>query len=116
MTKPNQLQISLDSKIAKDFGIKLGDTFTLNIYGREIEGKVINFRLVNYRDLSINFAMLLNPQFAQTIPHEYLSTVKFDKINNFKEIDFLYNIIHKMDLKIEELERTNFNLKKKIII
>ena len=89
LTKPNQLQISLDSKVAKDFGIKLGDTFTLNIYGREIEGKVINFRLVDYRDLSINFAMLLNPQFAQTIPHEYLSTVKFDKIHNFKEIDFL---------------------------
>ena len=89
LTKPNQLQISLDSKVAKDFGIKLGDTFTLNIYGREIEGKVINFRLVDYRDLSINFAMLLNPQFAQTIPHEYLSTVKFDKIDNFKEIDFL---------------------------
>ena len=33
--------------------------------------------------------MLLNPQFAQTIPHEYLSTVKFNKIDNFKEIDFL---------------------------
>ena len=58
-SQPNKLQISLDSKVAKDFGVKIGDKFTLRIYGREIEGEVVNFRLVNYQDLSINFAMLL---------------------------------------------------------
>ena len=65
LSKPNQLQISLDAKVAKDFNIQLGDIFTLNIYGREIDGEVINFREVDYRDLSINFAMLFNPQFAK---------------------------------------------------
>ena len=89
LSKPNKLQISLDSKVANDFGVKLGDTFVLNIYGREIEGKVTNFRFVDYRDLSINFAMLLNPQFAKRIPHEYLSTVKFDKIEKFNDAEFL---------------------------
>ena len=59
LSKPNQLQISLDSKVAKDFNIKLGDIFTLNIYGREIDGEIVNFREVDYRDLSINFACLL---------------------------------------------------------
>ena len=33
LSKPNQLQISLDAKVAKDFNIQLGDIFTLNIYG-----------------------------------------------------------------------------------
>jgi len=79
----------LDSEVAKDFDIKLGDIFTLNIYGREIEGKIINFRSVDYRDLSINFAMLLNPQFANTIPHEYLATAKFRDPTKFKEIKLL---------------------------
>ena len=83
------MQISLDSKVANDFGIKLGDKFVLNIYGREIEGEVTNFRFVDYRDLSINFAMLLNPQFAKNIPHEYLSTVKFDNIEKFNDTEFL---------------------------
>ncbi len=78
LSKPNQLQISLDAKVAKDFNIQLGDIFTLNIYGREIDGEVINFREVDYRDLSINFAMLFNPQFAKKIPHEYLATTKFN--------------------------------------
>ena len=85
LSKPNKLQISLDSEIAKDFNIKLGDIFTLNIYGREIEGKIVNFRAVDYRDLSINFAMLFNPQFANTIPHEYLATAKFKDQTKFKE-------------------------------
>ena len=88
-SQPNKLQISLDSKVAKDFGVKIGDKFTLRIYGREIEGEVINFRLVNYQDLSINFAMLLNPQFAKNIPHEYLSTIKFKNTENFNEVNFL---------------------------
>ncbi len=88
-SQPNKLQISLDSKVAKDFGVKIGDKFTLRIYGREIEGEVVNFRLVNYQDLSINFAMLLNPQFAKNIPHEYLSTIKFKETENFNEVNFL---------------------------
>ncbi len=88
LSKPDQLQISLDAKVAKDFNILLGDIFTLNVYGREIEGKVINFREVDYRDLSINFAMLFNPQFAKNIPHEYLATAKFSS-NKFDETEML---------------------------
>ena len=89
LSKPNQLQISLDAKVAKDFNIELGDIFTLNIYGREIDGEIVNFREVDYRDLNINFAMLFNPQFAKKIPHEYLATAKFKKPDNFDETKML---------------------------
>ena len=88
VNKPNELQISLDAKVARDFNIQLGDIFTLNIYGREIDGEVVNFREVDYRDLSINFAMLFNPQFAQNIPHEYLATAKFNT-DKFDETEML---------------------------
>ena len=89
LTKPNQLQISLDAKVAKDFNIQLGDIFKLNIYGREIDGEIVNFREVDYRDLSINFAMLFNPQFAKKLPHEYLATAKFNNDDQFDEIKML---------------------------
>jgi len=89
LTKPNQLQISLDAEVAKNLNIKLGDVFTLNIYGREIDGEIVNFRAVDYRDLSINFAMLFNPQFANKIPHEYLATAKFETIEKFDETSML---------------------------
>ena len=89
LTRPNQLQISLDAQVAENLNINLGDVFTLNIYGREIDGEIVNFRSVDYRDLNINFAMLFNPQFANNIPHEYLATAKFDKIEKFDEISML---------------------------
>ena len=89
LSKPNQLQISLDAKVAKDFNIKLGDIFTLNIYGREIDGEIVNFRQVDYRDLNINFAMLFNPDFAKNITHEYLATTKFYNLNKFDETKML---------------------------
>ena len=89
LTKPDQLQISLDAEVAKNLNINLGDVFTLNIYGREIDGKIVNFRAVDYRDLSINFAMLFNPQFANNIPHEYLATAKFETIEKFDETSML---------------------------
>ena len=89
LSKPNQLQISLDAKVAKDFNINLGDVFTLNIYGREIDGEIVNFREVDYRDLSINFAMLFNPEFAKNIPYEYLATTKFDSLDKFDETQML---------------------------
>ena len=89
LSKPNKLQISLDAKVAKDFNINLGDIFTLNIYGREVDGEVINFRKVDYRDLNINFAMLFNPEFAMKIPHEYLATTKFKNLDKFSEIEML---------------------------
>ncbi len=43
---------------------------------------------MDYRDLSINFAMLFNPQFAQNIPHEYLATAKFNT-DKFDETEML---------------------------
>jgi putative ABC transport system permease protein len=89
LTKPDQLQISLDAEVAKNLNINLGDVFTLNIYGREIDGEIVNFRAVDYRDLSINFAMLFNPQFANNIPHEYLATAKFETIEKFDETSML---------------------------
>ena len=46
-------------------------------------------RQVDYRDLSINFAMLFNPEFATNIPYEYLATTKFDNLDKFDETQML---------------------------
>jgi len=116
LKKPDQLQISLDNKIAKNFNIKLGDIFTLNIYGREIEGEIINFRSVDYRDFTINFAMLLNPQFAKKIPHEYLATSKFKNINNFNEAKLLNELPSLSIIKITDYLTRVLDLLNKVFI
>ena len=102
LSKPDQLQISLDAQVAKDLNIKLGDVFTLNIYGREIDGEIVNFRSVDYRDLNINFAMLFNPQFANNIPHEYLATAKFETIEKFDETLMLESLPSLSMIKIAD--------------
>ena len=102
LMRPNQLQISLDAKVARDFGIKIGDIFTLNIYGKQIDGEVINFRDVDYRDLSINFAMLFNPQYAKNIPHEYLATAKFNDVSKFNEIKIIESLPSLSIIKIAD--------------
>ena len=33
---------------------------------------------VDYKDLNINFAILFNPKYASKIPHELMSTIKFE--------------------------------------
>jgi putative ABC transport system permease protein len=102
LSKPEKLQISLDAKAAKDFNVKLGDIFTLNIYGREIDGEITSLREVDYRDLSINFAMLFNPDFANTIPHEYLATAKFNDLEKFKETKLLNELPSLSIIKISD--------------
>ena len=94
------MQISLDAKVAKDLDIKLNDNLSLKIYGRDIEGKVVNFRKVDYRDLSINFVILINPKFAVNIPHEYIATAKFSSAINFKEGTFLQNFKNISAIKV----------------
>ena len=74
----NNLQISLDHKVANDLKLKIGDSITFNIFGNLVSGTITNFRKVDYRDLNINFAILFNPKFASKIPHELMSTVKFE--------------------------------------
>ena len=116
LSKPNKLQISLDSEVAKDFNIKLGDIFTLNIYGKEIEGKIVNFRAVDYRDLSINFAMLFNPEFASTIPHEYLATAKFEDQTKFKETKLLEILPSISIIRIADYLKKVTNILNKVFI
>ena len=97
---PDQMYVSLDNDAAQDLGIKVNDTITLSIYGREVTGIVKNFRDVDYAEFTINFAMLLNTNYAQAIPHEYLATVKLSDKNNFQEYDLLKKFPNISSIKI----------------
>ena len=57
--KKSKLQLSLDYKVANDLKLKIGDSITFNIYGNSVSGVITNFRKVDYKDLNINFAILI---------------------------------------------------------
>ena len=78
----NEMFISMDSRAAYDLGMSINDKITLNILGRDVTGIIKNFREVDYRDISINFAIIINKAFANKLPYEYIGTLKSDMSSN----------------------------------
>ena len=70
--------ISFDGDLAQGLGLKLGDTMTLNVLGREIPGKIVNFRHVDFSNGNQNFILILSPGLIDKAPHSFLATVRVD--------------------------------------
>lgn len=50
--------VSLEEEIAKDLGLTIGDTFTMNVQGLSLPMKVVNLREVDWGNLGLNFFMV----------------------------------------------------------
>ena len=87
----DEMYISFDYDAAQDLGIKINDSITLSLYGRDITGVVKNFRDVDYADFTINFVMVLNTNYGESIPHQYIATIKLSDQDNFQEYALLEN-------------------------
>jgi len=68
--------ISFDADLAKGMGLKIGDRMTLNVLGREIEGKIANLRRVDFSNGRQNFILILSPGIIDHAPHSFLATVR----------------------------------------
>lgn len=68
--------ISFDAALAEGMGLKIGDTITLNVLGREIEGRIANLRRVNFASGRQNFVLILSPGIIDKAPHSFLATVR----------------------------------------
>jgi putative ABC transport system permease protein len=67
--------VSFSAKEAEELGLKLGDTVTVNVLGRNITAKIANFRNVEWQNLSINFVMVFSPNTFRGAPHAWLATL-----------------------------------------
>jgi len=68
--------ISFDQELAAGMGLKLGDTLTLNVLGREIEGRIASFRKVDFSTGNQNFIIVMSPGLIDHAPHSFLATVR----------------------------------------
>ena len=64
--------VSLDSEIADGLGLKIGDSLTVNVLGRNVTAKIFNLRKVNWRTFAINFVMVFSPNTFKGAPHSVL--------------------------------------------
>lgn len=68
--------LSFDENLARNFGLGLGDTITVNVLGRDIEGKIASLRRIEWTTLAINFVFVFSPGMLDKAPHTFLATVK----------------------------------------
>ncbi len=68
--------VSFDADIARQWGIKIGDTLTVNVLGRKFDLKIANLRDINFQSLQLNFLMLGTPDPFAGAPYTLIATVK----------------------------------------
>jgi len=81
--------ISLDQDIASGAHLKLGDSITLNVLGRQITGRIANFRKVDFTTGGQNFVLVLSPGLIDKAPHSFLATVRV----NGPDENAMYNAV-----------------------
>ena len=67
--------VSFSAEEAQELGLKIGDTVTVNVLGRNITARIANFRKVDWESLSINFVMIFSPNAFAGAPHAWLATL-----------------------------------------
>jgi putative ABC transport system permease protein len=71
--------VSFDTEIARGLGLKVGDTVTVNVLGRNVTARVANLREVKWESLSLNFVMVFSPNTLAGAPHNLLTTITLPK-------------------------------------
>jgi putative ABC transport system permease protein len=68
--------VSFDARMAKDWGVKIGDILTVDVLGRKFNLKIANLRQINWQSLQLNFLMIGTPDPFAGAPYSLVATVK----------------------------------------
>lgn len=67
--------VSFSAEEGREIGLKLGDTITVNVLGRNVTARIANFRQVEWETMGINFVMVFSPNTFAGAPHGWLATL-----------------------------------------
>ena len=71
--------VSMEADIAKKLGLRLGDTVTVNVLGRNVTARISNLREVKWESLALNFVLVFSSNTLSGAPHNLLATVTLPK-------------------------------------
>jgi putative ABC transport system permease protein len=69
--------VSFEQRIAEGLGLKLGDSVTVNVLGREVTARIANLRTLDWQSLGINFVMVFSPSTFRSAPHTDIATLTY---------------------------------------
>jgi putative ABC transport system permease protein len=70
--------VSIDAAVGKDLYLKLGDTVSVDVLGREITAKVASFRDIRWQSGTMNFTLIFSPNALAGAPGISIATVNSD--------------------------------------
>ncbi len=81
--------VSFSAEEAQAIGLKLGDTITVNVLGRDITARIASFRQVEWESMGINFVMVFSPNAFAGAPHSWLATLAWPSASSTDEARLL---------------------------
>lgn len=67
--------VSFAADLARGMGLKIGDTISVNLLGREITARIANLRHIDWARLGINFVLVFAPGTLEAAPQTHLAAV-----------------------------------------
>jgi putative ABC transport system permease protein len=67
--------LSFSAEAAEEMGLRIGDSITVNVLGRDLETTIANFREVDFSRAGMGFIFTLNPSALAGAPHSWIATI-----------------------------------------
>ncbi|PMH41425.1 ABC transporter permease [Vibrio sp. 10N.286.49.B3] len=74
----NSYGVSVESEVAKDLELSLGDELTFMVNSQQIQAKVNSIRLVEWREMKPNFYFIFSPDVLSSIPATWMVSFRID--------------------------------------
>ncbi|MBS9722312.1 ABC transporter permease [Tianweitania sp. BSSL-BM11] len=84
--------VSFAAQEARELGLKVGDTLTVNVLGRDVTARIANLRNVQWESMGINFVMVFSPNTFAGAPHAWLATLLESNATNADEAQLLNTV------------------------
>jgi putative ABC transport system permease protein len=79
-------EISMTREFARQGGVRIGDTMTLDLWGVPFEGRVTNLRSVRWTDFQPNFRVLIQEGFLEGLPFSFVTGLKAEDLSKKDEL------------------------------
>ncbi|MGX9416564.1 ABC transporter permease [Vibrio sp. WJH972] len=92
--------VSVESEVASDLGLKLGDRLTFAINGRDFSAKVNSIRQVEWREMKPNFYFIFTPDVMAEFPATWLVSYRISdqEKERLNELSKMYPTVSVVDM------------------
>ncbi len=96
-------QVSVESKTAESLGIQIGDKLTFSLPEGNLQGKVVNFRSVEWESFSPNFFFIFSPKTLDENAGSYLGSFYVPKQDQPKMINIIQQFSNTVFIDVDRI-------------